>query len=89
MHAGYMACYKSLNVDGIVDKTAVRVGGAGISSTEIACFRDENSAKAFQKNTERLPTGTDPDVFKTLIQPLDNKYYFVISTVADKIQDDF
>jgi hypothetical protein len=78
-NAGYMASYKPRGInDGTVDETAVRVGGAGISSTEIICFKNENSAKKTKNNKGH----------SSRIQPLDT-YHFVISTVFDKIQDEF
>jgi hypothetical protein len=77
MNAGYIASYKPIGTNGTVDETAVRVGGAGISSREIICFKNENSANEHDNNKK---SGS------SRIQKLDDTHYFVISTVFDKIQ---
>ena len=51
MNAGYMTCYKA-DTENKSDDTVIRVGGAGISSTEIVHFTDRYKAEEYREYTQ-------------------------------------
>ena len=84
MNAGYIACHRPAGISIASNDTVIRVGGAGISSTEITCFDNKESAEQYQKITERRRK--DDVAINSRLQGIDSTHYLVISTVFDKIQ---
>ena len=89
MNAGYMACYRVDTKNKSDDDTVIRVGGAGISSTEIAHFTDRYKAEEYKEYTQvRLQNCCSatvahiaPDYIK--IKSLGGSNYFVISAMVN------
>ena len=86
MNAGYMACYQT-DVKDVIDATAVRVGGAGISSTEIVCFTSLDEANKYLSNINNKLAQAYNNSYGTVFSRIQSdssaNYHFVIATAID------
>jgi hypothetical protein len=82
MNAGYIACYKQVDTTTAIDNSSIRVGGAGVKSIEITCFKDKVDADKYKDIVDKLLNDIKSD-FKHSLLKLDEKHYFVISVAVD------